>query len=306
MTIKRAAAVVAIAVGAWPSAAAAQQGHVDPPGGDAYTNPVTLSSFDSPPPLPTDVSFDADTSTYTLQDDLYNPPTSGGPREPRRCGNSTYSKTIWTVFHADRKGVMTIDAAGDFDAVIAFVPFGDPRHDVAPHLDEGVCIDASPTHAEKLSVKVDAGHWYAVQVGGTGKPAGGHVNLHFHFAPASEQTTKTLQMGLKLVGPRTAGNGVTVRKLIVARRTKQGKPIGPSPRGATVAIRCVRGCRSRTLKLKGNAIRLGYLENKLLPRGTKLLVRVTRADPPARGPEWTVTVDRNRRIHVSRARIVGG
>jgi hypothetical protein len=306
MTIRRAAAVVAIALGAWPSAAAAEQGHVDPPGGDAYTKPVSISSFDMPAPLPTDVEFDADTSTYTLQNDMYDPPASGGPREPRRCGDSTYSKTIWTVFHADRKGVMTIQAAGDFDAVIAFVPFGNPNDDAAPHLDEGVCIDASSTHTEKLRVEVGADHWYAVQVGGTGKPAGGHVALHFHFAPAGEQATKTLQMALKLVRPRAVSRGVIVRKLIVARRKKNGEPVGPSPRGATVAIRCVRGCRSRTLKLKGNAIRVGYLENKVLRPGTKFVVRVTRRDPLARGPQWTVTVDRNRKIHVSRARLVGG
>jgi hypothetical protein len=305
MPIKKILAVAAIATGVFPAAACAQ-GRVEPPGGDDYLNPVTLSNFDDPPPLPTDVVFDANTSAYTLQDDMYKPEASGGPREPRRCGSSSYSKTIWTVFRADRAGVMTVSASGDFDAVIGFLPFGDPNTDVAPHLDEGVCIDASAKHAEQLSAKVEAGHWYAAQVGGTGKPAGGNVELHFHFDPAGQQqAAKTLRMSL-LARAGASSRGAVLTKLLVARQKKDGKPVGPSPRGAAVAIRCVRGCRSRTLKLTGNAIRVSYLENKVLPPGTKLVVRVTRRDPLARGPQWTLTVDRNRKLHVSRARLVGG
>jgi hypothetical protein len=305
MTIKTILAVAAIAAGACPTAAGAH-GQVDPPGGDNYTNPVTISAFDDPQPLPAAFGFDANTSKYTLQDDMYDPPSHGGPREPRRCGDSTYSKTIWTVFHADRNGTMTVLASGDFDAVIAFIPFGNPNSDVTPHIDEGVCIDASSKHDEKLKVEVEADHWYAVQVGGTGKPAGGDVQLRFYFTPAGAQPLNTLRMALKVVGGRSVSGGATLRKLIVARKKSHGRLVGPSPRGATVAVRCKRGCRSKTFKLTGNALRLRYLENKVLARGTKFFVRVTRRDPVARGPEWTVTVDRNRRIHVSRARLVGG
>jgi hypothetical protein len=201
---------------------------------------------------------------------------------------------------------MTVSASGDFDAVIGFLPFGDPNTDPAPHIDEGVCIDASAKHVEQLSAKVDAGHWYAAQVGGTGKPAGGNVELHFHFAPAGERPpAKTLRMSL-LARAKAASGGARLTKLLVARQKKDGKLAGPSPRGATVAIRCVRGCRSKTLKLTGNALRVRYLENKVLPPGTKLVVRVTRQDPLARGPQWTLTVDRTRKLHVSRARLVGG
>jgi hypothetical protein len=305
MTIKKILAVAAIAAGALPAVAHAQ-GQVEPPGGDDYLNPVTLSNFDDPPPLPTDAGFDANTRAYTLQSDMYKPESSGGPREPRRCGSNTYSKTIWTVFHADRDGVMTTRASGDFDAVIGFLPFGDPVKDPAPHLDEGVCIDASAKHSEQLSAEVQAGHWYAVQVGGTGKPAGGQLQMHFHFAPAGQRPpAKTLRMAL-LARARASSGGVKLTKLLVARQKKDGKLVGPSPRGAAVAVRCVRGCRSKTLKLQGNALRLSYLENKVLPPGTKFVVRVTRRDPLARGPQWTLTVDRKRKVHVSRPRLVGG
>lgn len=306
MPIKKILALAAIAAGAFPAAAHAQ-GHVEPPGGDDYLNPVTLSDFDHPPPLPADVAFDADTSAYTLQNDMYRPEASGGPREPRSCGSSTYSKTIWTVFRADRDGVMTIRASGDFDAVIGFLPFGDPNTDPAPHLDEGVCIDASAKHDEQLSEHVKAGHWYAVQVGGTGKPAGGPVQMHFHFAPAGQRpAAETLRMALTLGGARAASGGVELSKLLVSRQKKHGQLVGPSPRGATVTVQCVHGCRSKTVKLKGDAIRLRYLENKVLAPGTRFVVRVTRRNPPARGPQWTVTVDRNRKVHVSRPRLVGG
>lgn len=305
MLIKKLLAVAAMAAAVWPAAASAQ-GQVDPPGGDDYTTPVTISAFDDPQPLPAAFGFDANTSKYTLQDDMFDPPGHGGPREPRRCGDSTYSKTIWTVFHADRKGAMTVSASGGFDAVIAFIPFGNPKNDGAPHLEDGVCIDASPTHDEELKVEVEADHWYAVQVGGTGKPAGGDLALRFRFTPAGQQPVKTLRMALQVVGGHSVSGGAKLSKLILARQKSHGKLLGPSPRGASVAVRCKRGCRSKSFKLKGNALRFRYLENKLLPAGTKFVVRVTRRNPLARGQQWTVSVGRTGRIHVSRPKIIDG
>jgi hypothetical protein len=283
-------------------AASAADGEVAPPGGDAYMNPVALSDLADPAPLPADTGFEADTSNYTLQADMYHPPRSGGPKEPRKCGDTTFSKTIWSVFHADRDGVVTIKTSGDFDAVIGFVPFRDPQEDVTPHLDEAVCIDESPSHEEQMPVKVEAGHWYAIQVGGTGKPAGGHVQVRLHF----ELPPETLQMSLGIVRRSSSAAGTTLRKLILARKARKGAPIGPDPRGAKVELRCKRGCRSKTFALEGDAIRIRYLEGRLLRPRTKFVVRVTRRRPRARGPEWTVSVDRHGKLHVSHPRLVGG
>jgi hypothetical protein len=293
--------ILALAAVAAPAASAAD-GEVAPPGGDAYMNPVALSDLNDPPPLPTDTGFTADTSQYTLQDDMYRPPRSGGPREPRKCGHTVFSKTIWSAFHADRDGVVTITTTGDFDAVIGFVPFGNPTDDVAPHLDEAVCIDQSAGHQEQMPAKVEAGHWYAVQVGGTGKPAGGHVQVQLHFEPPPE----TMQIALGMVRRSSSAAGTTLRKLLLSRKTRKGAPIGPDPRGAKVEVRCKRGCRSKTFTLTGDAIRLRYLEGRLLRPGTKFVVRVTRRKPRARGPEWTLSVDRRGKLHVSHPRLVGG
>jgi hypothetical protein len=293
-------AIIVLAGAALPASAAAQ-GQVDPPGGDDYFDPVTLSNFDDPQPLPTDSDFTADTTKYTVQADMFEP-SSGGPPEPHKCGKTVYAKTIWTVFRADRDGQMTIDTAGDFDAVIGFLPFGDPRHDPAPNLDDGVCINDSSSHEEQLRVQVQAKHWYAVQVGGTGKPAGGPVRIQFHFAPAPP----ALRMAIALVRRSTTAAGTRLSKVVVSRLTKGGKAVGPSPSGAIVKVLCKRGCPSKTFTLKGDAIRIDYLEGRLLRPGTKFLVRVTRSQPRARGPQWTLSVDRHGKLHVSRPTLVGG
>src|SRR3954454_22979416 len=182
MTFKRAIVIALTAAAALPASAAAQA-QIQPPDGDNYLQPISLSDFQNPAPFPKDeIGFVADTTGYTTQQDMFAPPQSGGPQEPTNCG-SPYANTIWSVFYADRYGVMRISSAGPFDGVIGFVPFGSPTQDPTPDIGNGVCIDRLSGFEEELQAFVKPKHWYAVQVGGTGNPAGGKVQVKFDLQP---------------------------------------------------------------------------------------------------------------------------
>jgi hypothetical protein len=173
---------------------AAADEQIAPPKADAYLQPVLLSSgnaFAAGDAL----SFSADTSSYTIQSDLYDPQFDAngaavkgpaGPAEPTTCGSTKYGKTIWTAFHASKYGVANITATStSFDPVIRVVQFEDPASNPAPEL-PGSCFDGSAGFAQTASGIVTPGQWFAVQVGGTaGKkaPAGGPVQVKIALDP---------------------------------------------------------------------------------------------------------------------------
>jgi hypothetical protein len=225
MTFKRALAIALTAAAALPASAAAQA-QITPPDGDNYLGPVALSDFSNPGKFPTDeVGFVADTTSYTTQADMFNPPGSGGPPEPTNCGQP-YSNTIWSVFYADRYGVMKVSTAGPFDSVIGFVPFKSPTSDPTPNIDAGVCIDRLSGFEEDLSAFVSPKHWYAVQVGGTGATPGGQVQVKFDY-----QKPPTIAADAVLTW-KTNSKGAKVVKLVVT-----------APKGARVAVSCTHhGC----------------------------------------------------------------
>jgi hypothetical protein len=239
MTFKRALAIALTAAAALPASAAAQA-QIPPPQGDNYLGPIALSDFDNPQPFPKqEIGFLADTTSYTLQDDMFAPPASGGPSEPRSCG-SPYANTVWSVFYADRYGVMKVSTAGPFDSVIGFVPFKSPNSDPTPNIDSGVCIDRLSGFEEELSAFVAPKHWYAVQVGGTGAPAGGQIQVKFDF-----QKPPTLEADAVLTWKSNAAGKVTVVKLVVS-----------APKGSKVSISCTHhGCRPpRAFTVKKTAV----------------------------------------------------
>lgn len=110
-----------------------------------------------------------------------------------------------------------------------------------------------------------------------------------------------------IVGPgiRTA-HGTPLDRLEVERKTKNGRPAGPSPRGAQIVVHCKRGCASRILKMSGNTARIRYLEGRPLRRGTGFTVRVTRGRPRALGPQWTVRLNSRGLFVVSKPKYVSG
>jgi hypothetical protein len=98
--------------------------------------------------------------------------------------------------------------------------------------------------------------------------------------------------------------GVSLDRVLIFREHQGPRALGNAPRGARVAVRCEHGCRSRSFTLHGSRIRIGYLERHPLARGTAFVVRVTRAQPPARGPQWRVSIGSSGLVHVSDKRYV--
>jgi hypothetical protein len=240
MTIKRlvscAAATLAVA---FPAAAIAQR-QTTPPDGDNYLCPVAFSDFSHPGRFPSqEIGFIADTTTYTTQTDLFNPagcgtdPGSGGPREPTGCGNSSYGNTVWAVFYSDRWGVMHISTAGPFDSVIGVIPFASPANP-APDIQNGACYDRLSGFAEDATGLVAPRQWYAVQVGGTGTPQGGQVQVKFKLDPP----------------PAVDGQAFLFWKLKPLRISDMY--VKKVPGGERLTLTCTKGsCKKKTVVVKG-------------------------------------------------------
>src|SRR5262245_61966187 len=127
MTSKRAIVIALIAAAALPASASARE-LITPPDADNYLNPVFIKGGTGMK-AGDNLGIQADTTAYTTQDDMYNPPGSGGPPEPTFCEgyNTRYGNTIWSIFRASQYGVISIDAvSGTFDEVIRVVPFHNP------------------------------------------------------------------------------------------------------------------------------------------------------------------------------------
>src|SRR4051812_14964570 len=134
MTLKRALAIALTVAAALPASAAAQQ-PVTPPDADNYLGPYFFNNG-NPVRTGDELGIAADTTSYTVQGDMYNPPGEGGPPEPTFClinptsgQGSQYGNTIWAVFKAGDYGVLSLDAvSGTFDEVIRVVPIQSPEH----------------------------------------------------------------------------------------------------------------------------------------------------------------------------------
>jgi hypothetical protein len=240
MSLKRVLLIALVVLAVVPASAAAQA-QVAPPEGDNYLFPIPLNgSLTNPPPFPSDqIGFVADTTTYTTQPDMYNPPSSGGPPEPTNCGTQTspdiYGNTIWSVFYSNRYGVMNVSTAGPFDTVIGVLPFQGPANPV-PELNLGYCQDSLSGFQEDTTFLVGKNRWYAIQVGGTsptGAPTGGQVQVKFSL-------TKP---------PTVAGDAFLFWKVPPLRVTTAY--VKNVPKGETLTLSCTRGaCHKKTVRVK--------------------------------------------------------
>ncbi|MEA2409901.1 MAG: hypothetical protein QOC77_462 [Thermoleophilaceae bacterium] len=235
MTFKRALVIALSAAAALPASAAAQA-QITPTDGDNYLQPLALSDFQNPAPFPRqEIAWVADTTNYTVQSDMFNPPGSGGPAEPHNCG-SDYGKTIWSVLHIDHMGTLEITTSAQFDSVIGFVPFNSPSNP-APDIANGVCIDRLAGLDEQLKVNVAANHWYAVQVGGTGSTQGGQVQTKFLFKPTNPPKPKPVK-----------GQGFLFYKFPPLRITQMYAT--SVAKGSTIRVHCSKSCGNKTIKVR--------------------------------------------------------
>jgi hypothetical protein len=297
MYFKRALAIALTLAAVVPATAAAQL-QIAPPDGDNYLGPIFMS--DESNPFPSDeVGFIADTSAYTVQADMYSPPQSGGPMEPVNCGTA-YGNTVWSVFYANRYGVMNVSTAGPFDAVIGVVPFTSPD-DPAPNLNAGYCDDGLSGFQEDTSFFVSPRHWYAVQVGGTGTPQGGQVQVKFKLnkPPAvdgqaflfwktgplrvTQLYAKNVPKGEKLTLSCTKGacrkKSVTAKKPSLLERPL-GENAGEAPfglrmKGATGSSSALPASKVLRPTAQAAAKRVNLLKNARVKRGAKIVLRIT-------------------------------
>jgi hypothetical protein len=321
MNVKRMVVCAALGLMALPAAASAQI-PVPPPDGDNYLAPLFLNDNSSGNAIPYDspFGFTADTSTYTVQDDMFAPPGSGGPREPQSCENSNgvvspYGNTIWSVFYAHRWGIMRIETAGPFDGVIGIVPFNSPN-DPEPLLQFGTCFDELGGFEEEAGGLVAPGNWYAVQVGGTGTPQGGQVQVKYQLSlpPQAEGRaflfwkTGPLRITDLYIKNVPAGHRVEVRctkgackrdRINVRRKPVAGKmktdAWSPAPGLEPVRMKGFAGdggpsANPMAFKPLATAAqkRVNVLKNKRVTRGAKIEVRITQTGYIGRYYRWKV------------------
>jgi hypothetical protein len=302
MSFKSALALALTAVAALPAAAAAQT-PVNPPDADNYLSPYFVKQGD---PLVTGdvLGIQADTTNYTVQNDMYVPnpqnQPGGGPREPTVCEGyrnpSTYGNTIWSVFQAGRYGKVDISAAsGNFDEVIRVVPFQDPNHP-EPGL-PGACYDDLAGSQESATGLVFPGEWYAVQVGGTinatSKVQGGPMQVKFDMGPPPEiegqaflfWNTNPLRVTSLTTKGITKGARVTLTCTKHACKTTKrtaSKPVWAKPVGAVDPVRAFRPI-AHAAKTK-----FTLLKNKRVRKGATITLRFTADGFIGKHYQWTV------------------
>jgi hypothetical protein len=263
---RRAAAVLLLAA-ACSAAAAGAQSSVEPRRGDNFLKPVVLSAFRDPEPFPErEMRLAADTTRYTIQDDLYSPPQRGGPREPTRCAGASYGNTLWVVFHSDRFGSMEIAASGSFDPVIRVVPFDRPGNPV-PDLRRDSCHNEGAGSAEHASRNVEPEQWYAVQFGGAAAPQGGPLDVSLQLQPAPEVSGRA-----SLAWRRRP---LRITRLRVERVGER----------ESLRLDCTKGaCRDRTVKPGATTVEL--LRDRRVRRGATIELRVTAPGHVGRYYRW--------------------
>jgi hypothetical protein len=250
--------LVASAVAAFGSSSALAQS-ANP--GDSYLNAFRLNpgTDDKPQPLPAaGAPFSADTTTYGLQADIFNPPRSGGPAEPNTCARTPYGRTAWAWLYTKRWAQAEVSANGSFDSVLVVMPFASPN---TPRLSVrgGVCVNRLNGQQEDFGADqpILAPGWYAIQVGGVAD-AGGQITVTtvLHEPPrVSAQARASAK-------PRPGGAAAVDLRV-------------NAPKGAKLAFACVR--RKCSLPGERTITRTGlrrYLGGAVIPNGARLVLRV--------------------------------
>lgn len=194
------------------------------------------------------------TAAATVQSDIFNPPSSGGPAELTGCNGVSEGKTIWYNFFPNANGLVRVRTSAAFGTVMAVMPYN-PKT-LLPDGGQRKCAVNQPTSAGELFASVQAGKSYTLQIGGV-ESAGGKVEFLFDYVVAP----KRLQAEATLTA-QPLGGGVQVVSLAVS-----------APRHARVEVRCTRGCRPQATTAR--TVRFSRLGGAVLPNGAALKIYVT-------------------------------
>ena len=262
---------------ALPSAALGQT----PPVNDNYLESLRLNDPGSRLERRDTLRDVRDTTSATVQSDVFSPPQSGGPAELTTCNGTSFGKTIWYDFYPDVNGLTRLRASG-YDTVLTVVPFN--RRTARPSFGSALCSNASASTTEEYLVEVAKGRSYSVQIGGVNS-AGGSLEFLFDFLADTDGdgVLDTVDRCDRLVGP--AGNNGCPRRQRVsttlrARPTADGIEIDAltvtARRGSRVVVSCSSGCR-RQSKRAHSTVKFPALHGVALRAGAKLDIRVTRS-----------------------------
>jgi hypothetical protein len=291
----REAGWVVAALFALPATASAQA-----PINDNYLNSLRLNDPGSRLERRATLRDTRDTTSATVQGDVFSPPQSGGPAELTTCSGTSYGKTVWYDFYPDVNGVVQLRAAG-YDTVLTAVPFN--IRTGRPNFDAALCANASASTAEAFFVEVRGGDAYSVQIGGV-NDAGGALEFLFDFLADTDGdgVLDTTDRCDRLDGP--AGNNGCPRRQNVnatlrARPTATGIEIDAltvtARRGSRVVVSCSAGCRRQVKRARGT-LTFPALRGVDLRAGARLEIRVTRPGFFGEFTRYTIVAGNFRKI----------
>jgi hypothetical protein len=268
---------VAAALVAMPAAVAVGQAPA-PPVNDHYLQSLQLNQPRRQLERTDTLRDVRDTTSATVQADVFNPGMGGGPAEVTQCGPTAFGKTVWYDFYPDVPGLVRLRASG-FDSVIAVVPFN--RRTFVPSFGRSVCVNDSSSTTEELLARVAEGDSYTVQIGGAA--AGGPLEFLFDFLADTDGDSVLDDSDDCRLLAGTRKNGCPVRLRVDS--TIRARPIAggievlgltvTAPRGSRVEASCSRGC-PREVREAGSTVSLRGVRGKELAAGTSIVIRVSR------------------------------
>jgi hypothetical protein len=230
-----------------------------PPANDNYLSSKSLNL----PHTPLDRVFTLvdkpDTTSATVQSNVFDPPRPGdplipgGPPEPTSCSGVAYGATVWYDFYPDVKGLVRIRTSG-YDSVISLVGFD--LATAAPDFAHRTCVPNLATMAQELLTPVAAGRAYTVQIGAV-RGAGGPLEFLFDFVA---QPTRINADATLVAQPLPTG--IRVKSLKVS-----------APRNSHVSVRCSAGCRPQAKSAK--TVAFPGLTGARLNAGARLQIYIT-------------------------------
>jgi hypothetical protein len=226
----------------------------EPPINDNYLSSLNLNNPHTALNREDTLRDERNTAAATVQSDILNPPSHGGPAELTGCKGVSEGRTIWYDFYPDANGLIRVRTSAAFGTVMAVMPF-DPKT-LLPDYGERQCAVNEPTAAGELLENVQAGKSYTVQVGGV-EEAGGPLEVLFDYlvAPKHVQAEATLTAQPLAGGVRVVGLSVS------------------APKKARVEVRCTRGCSPQAVTAR--SVGFPRLRGAVLPSGSALKIYVT-------------------------------
>jgi hypothetical protein len=216
-------ALLAMALTAITASAAAPE----PPINDNYLNSLNFNNPHTKLNRVDELRDTRNTTSATVQADIFSPPQHGGPPELTGCNGISEGKTIWYDFFPDVNGLVRIQTSAAFGTVMAVMPYNTTT--LLPENNQRVCAVNEAAKAGELFANVQAGKAYTVQIGGVNS-AGGELEVLFNYLVR----LKHLQAEATLTA-QPLSNGVRVVSLAVS-----------APKKARVEVRCTRGCSRQT------------------------------------------------------------